>query len=69
MEEGITYAPRKAIKSQELADFVAEWTETQTPPAPVEQECWKMYFNKSLMKSGARAGLVFISPLGAHRGI
>jgi hypothetical protein len=29
MGEGITYAPRKAIKSQVLADFVAEWTETQ----------------------------------------
>jgi hypothetical protein len=34
--EGITYAPWKAIKSQVLADFVAEWTETQTPPALVE---------------------------------
>ena len=38
MAEGITYAPRKAIKSQVLVDFVVEWTETQTPPAPVEQE-------------------------------
>jgi hypothetical protein len=36
MREGITYAPRKAIKSQVLADFVAEWTETQTPPALME---------------------------------
>jgi hypothetical protein len=63
MGEGITYAPRKAIKSQVLADFVAEWTETQTPPALVEQEYWMMYFNGSLMKSGARAGLVFVSPI------
>jgi hypothetical protein len=38
MGEGITYAPRKSTKSQMLADFVVEWTETQTPPAPVEQE-------------------------------
>jgi hypothetical protein len=38
MGEGITYAPRKAIKSQVLADFVVEWTETQTPLALVEQE-------------------------------
>jgi hypothetical protein len=36
MGEGITYAPRKAIKSQVLADVVVEWTKTQTPPAPVE---------------------------------
>jgi hypothetical protein len=40
MGEGITYAPQKAIKSQVLVDFVAEWTETQTPLAPVEQEYW-----------------------------
>jgi hypothetical protein len=26
-----TYAPRKAIKSQALADFIAEWTDTQLP--------------------------------------
>jgi hypothetical protein len=64
MREGITYAPQKAIKSQVLADFVAEWTETQTPPALVEQEYRTMYFDGSLMKSGARAGLIFISSLG-----
>ena len=28
MGQGIEYAPRTAIKSQTLADFVAEWTET-----------------------------------------
>jgi len=28
MGETLTYAPRKAIKSQALADFVAEWTDT-----------------------------------------
>jgi hypothetical protein len=38
MGEGITYASQKAIKSQVLAYFMAEWTETQTPLAPVEQE-------------------------------
>jgi hypothetical protein len=29
MGETLAYAPRKAIKSQILADFVAEWTDTQ----------------------------------------
>jgi hypothetical protein len=29
--QNITYAPRSAIKSQVLADFMAEWTEMQTP--------------------------------------
>jgi hypothetical protein len=28
MGETLTYAPRKAIKSQILVDFVAEWTDT-----------------------------------------
>lgn len=32
MGEGITYAPRTAVKSQVLMDFVVEWTEVQMPP-------------------------------------
>jgi hypothetical protein len=66
MGEGLTYAPRKAIKSQVLVDFLAEWTDTQLPPAHVQAECWTMYFDRSLMKTGAGAGLVFILPLGVH---
>jgi len=31
MGDGTTYEPWKAIKSQVLADFVAEWTGTQLP--------------------------------------
>jgi 3'-phosphoadenosine 5'-phosphosulfate sulfotransferase (PAPS reductase)/FAD synthetase len=38
MGQNITYAPRGAIKSQVLADFVAEWTEIQTPPVSIEHE-------------------------------
>jgi ribonuclease HI len=66
MEETISYMPRKAIKSQVLADFIAEWTDTQLPSAPIQAECWTMYFDGSLMKTGAGAGLLFISPLGVH---
>ena len=40
-----------------VADFMAEWTETQLPPALLA-----MFFNGSLMKMGAGLGLVFISP-------
>jgi hypothetical protein len=63
MGQNISYAPRSAIKSQVLADFVAEWTEIQTPSAPIEHERWIMYFDGSVMKEGAGVGLVFISPL------
>jgi len=66
MGDGITYEPRKAIKSQVLADFVAEWTGTQLPPPQIQHECWTLYFDGSLMKTGAGAGLVFIPPLGVR---
>jgi len=66
MSETLTYVPRKAIKSQALVDFVAEWTDSQLPPTQVQSELWTMYFDGSLMKTGAGAGLLFISPLGVH---
>jgi ribonuclease HI/transposase InsO family protein len=66
MCETISFAPRKAIKSQVLADFVAEWVDTQLPTTPIQPELLTMYFDGSLMKTGAGAGLLFISPLGKH---
>ena len=56
----------RAVKSQILADFVAEWTDTQLPPPQIQAECWTMYFDGSVMKTSAGAGLLFISPLGEH---
>jgi ribonuclease HI len=66
MGETHAYAPRKAIKSQILVDFVTEWTDTQLPPPQVQAECWTLYFDGSVMKTAAGAGLLFISPLGEH---
>jgi ribonuclease HI len=66
MGETLAYAPRKVINSQILADFVAEWIDTQSPPPQIQAECWTLYFDGSVMKKGAGAGLVFISPLGEH---
>ena len=63
MDQGNAHAPRTAIKSQVLADFIAEWIEVQILPAVVDQEYWTMYFDESLMKKGTSTGLVFISPL------
>jgi len=66
MVETLTYAPRKAIKSQALVDFVVEWIDTQLPPTQVQAELWTMYFDGSLMKTGAGLGLLLISPLDVH---
>jgi ribonuclease HI len=49
-----------------LADFLTEWVDTQLPTAPIQAKLWTMYFDGSLMKTGAGAGLLFISPLGKH---
>jgi ribonuclease HI len=43
-----------------------EWVDTQLPTASIQSELWTMYFDGSLMKTGAGAGLLFISPLGKH---
>jgi hypothetical protein len=38
MGETLSFAPRKAIKSQVLADFLAEWVDTQLPTDPIQAE-------------------------------
>src|SRR5881394_933094 len=60
----LTFQPRTAIKSQALADFIAEWTEVQTPAITEKLEYWTMYFDGSLMIEGSGAGIVLISPTG-----
>jgi hypothetical protein len=65
MGETLAYAPRKAIKSQILADFVAEWTDTQLSPPQIQAECWTLYFDGSVMKTGAGAGLLLSRPSGS----
>jgi ribonuclease HI len=66
MGETLSFVPRKAIKSQVLTDFLAEWVDTQLPTAPIQPELWTMYFDGSLMETGAGAGPLFISPLRKH---
>jgi hypothetical protein len=63
MGETLSYAPRKAIKSQVLVDFLAKWTDTQLPPTQIQAKLWTMYFDRSLMKIGVSADLLFILPL------
>ena len=58
--------PPTAIKSQALADFVAEWTEVQLPTPDVSHEYWTMYFDRSVMAPGSGAGVVLISLDGSR---
>jgi ribonuclease HI len=60
----ITYEKRKAIKSQVLPDFTAEWLELQNAGPPDLSSMWTMYFNGSKRIQGAGAGVVLISPQG-----
>jgi ribonuclease HI len=40
--------------------------DTQLPLLQIQAECWTLYFDGSVIKTGAGAGLLFISPLGEH---
>jgi hypothetical protein len=59
----ITYIPQMVIKSQALADFVVEGTETQQPHPLATQEHWTMYFSPFTLNK-AEGGIVFIYPKG-----
>src|SRR3954463_4573289 len=58
----ITYKPRRAIKSQVLADFVAEWIEAKLPKEYGTYSNWIMHFDGSKMLAGLGAGVVLTSP-------
>src|SRR5436189_1116187 len=60
----LAFQPRTAFKSQALVDFIAEWTEVQTPVATEKHEYWTMTSDGSLMTEGAGAVLLHISPTG-----
>jgi hypothetical protein len=54
----ITYEKRKAIKSQILPDFTAEWLELQSTGPPDLSSVWTMYFDGSKRVQGAGAWYV-----------
>jgi hypothetical protein len=56
--------PRTTIKSQALADVLAEWRENQIPAPASISDHWTMYFDGSLKLGGGGAGVLFISPKG-----
>ena len=60
----ITYKPQWAIKSQELVDFVAEWTEAELPKEYGAYSNWIMHFDGSKMLAELGAGVVLTSRTG-----
>jgi hypothetical protein len=60
----IVYKPRTPIKAQALRNFVAEWTEMQTPHKERELEYWTINFDGSLQLQGTGAGILVTSPKG-----
>jgi len=59
--QNIEFVSHKAIKSQVLADSIAEWIEAQQPTPTVILDHWKMYFDGSLKLGGVGDGVLFIS--------
>ena len=66
MGHDIRYIPRTAIKSQALANFVAEWMEVQLLTPDVTHEYWMMYFDGYIMAPSSGAGVVLVSSDGSR---
>jgi ribonuclease HI len=60
----IAFKARTSIKSQVLADFVAEWTEQQEDVLREDLQYWTMHFDGSKRVTGLGARVVLISPTG-----
>ncbi|KAK1609025.1 hypothetical protein QYE76_032698 [Lolium multiflorum] len=57
----INYKARTAIKSQILADFVADWTEAPDANLEPKPETWVMHFDGSKQHQGSGAGVTLKS--------
>jgi hypothetical protein len=60
----VEFVPQLAIKSQEHAYFITEWTDSGMRGINKLPNHWVMYFNRSNTLKGAGAGIVLIPPEG-----
>ncbi|XP_050229127.1 uncharacterized protein LOC126678269 [Mercurialis annua] len=60
-EHDIRYEPRKTLKAQALADFVAEMTE-KPPDSITEDITWNLFVDGASSEQGAGAGIVLLGP-------
>jgi hypothetical protein len=58
----VEFIPRRTIKSQALADFIAEWTDSGLQGIDELSDHWVMYFDRSYTLKGAGAGVMLIPP-------
>jgi hypothetical protein len=56
----------ESIKAQVLSDFMAEWTEIQTPPKEKELEYWSINFDGNVELQGAESRILVTSPKGEN---
>ena len=59
----IKFEAKKAIRSQAIAYYLAEWSEQQQP-TQIHSEHWTMFFDGSKMMNGSSAGVVLVSLRG-----
>jgi hypothetical protein len=60
----VDFVPRRTIKSQALADFIAEWTDSGLRGIGDLPDHWVMYFDGLYTLKGAGADVVLIPPEG-----
>ena len=60
------YVPRTAIKSQALADFVADWTPPTEPKIQPTSQGWIAYTDGAWGQAGAGASAVLTAPSGVR---
>jgi len=60
----ITYVPRTSIKSQALADFMADWTPSNKEEEKAVDQPWTLYTDGAWGQAGAGAAAVLIAPSG-----
>jgi hypothetical protein len=60
----VEFIPRRAIKSQALAYFIAEWMDSDLRGIDELPDHWVMYFDGSYTLKGVGAGVVLIPPEG-----
>jgi ribonuclease HI len=60
----VEFVPKRAIKSQALADFITEWTDSGLRGIDELPDHWVIYFDGFYTLKGAGAGVVLIPPEG-----